>query len=465
MELTDLTLTEAAELIKRQTISPPELTQAYLDRIASIDKHLNCFITLTGQTALQAAHSAQNEIQQGRYRGPLHGIPIALKDLYETNGVPTTAGSKFFKENVPTWDAFVVAKLKAAGAILLGKLNMHEIALGVTNVNPHFGACHNPWNLERISGGSSGGSASALAAGLCLGSLGSDTGGSIRIPASLCGVIGLKPTYGRVSLRGVIPLSWNLDHAGPMARCVRDAALLLQHIAGYDSDDPYSIDVPPDQYLNSLEAGVHDWRVALASDEFFNRADPEVVQAVRQAAQVFKGLGANLSQIEFPGAREAAKANSLMTPSDAAAFHRERLENAPEDFGADVRQRLQTGATYTSSEYILARRTQTLMRRKFAAFFNDFDILLTPATAITAPMIEGPDAVEQARRLTRFTAPFNLSGLPAISIPCGFSSQGMPIGLQVIAAPWAEAKLLRAAYAYEQATEWHTRRPQDIPYR
>jgi aspartyl-tRNA(Asn)/glutamyl-tRNA(Gln) amidotransferase subunit A len=465
MELSDLTLTEAADLIKKQTISPPELTQAYLDRIASIDKHLNCFITLNRQAALQAAHSAQKEIEQGNYRGPLHGIPIALKDLYETNGMRTTAGSKFFRENVPIQDAFVVQKLKGCGAILLGKLNMHEIALGVTNVNPHYGACHNPWNLERISGGSSGGSAAALAARLCLGSLGSDTGGSIRIPASLCGIVGLKPTYGRVSLRGVIPLSWNLDHAGPMARCVRDAALLLQHIAGYDPDDPYSIDVPADQYLNNLEAGARGWRVALASDEFFEHADPEVLQAVQRAAQVFEKLEANLSQVEFPGAREAAQANSLMTPSDAAAFHHERLENSAEDFGADVRQRLQTGAAYTSSEYILARRTQTLMRRKFAAFFDNFDILLTPATAITAPLIEGPDAIEQARRLTRFTAPFNLTGLPAISVPCGFSTQGLPVGLQIVAAPWAEAKLLRAAYAYEQATDWHTRRPEEAQYR
>lgn len=462
MELNDLTLTEAAILIQNGEISSPELTKACLDRIASIDKHLNCFITLTEQTAMQAAHNAQAEIQQGHYRGPLHGIPIALKDLYETSGVRTTAGSKFFKENVPTQDAFVVEKLKEKGAILLGKLNMHEIALGVTNVNPHFGACHNPWDLERISGGSSGGSAAALAAGLCLGSLGSDTGGSIRIPASLCGIVGLKPTYGRVSLRGVIPLSWNLDHPGPMARCVRDTALLLQQIAGYDPDDPYSIDIPLDQYLDNIEQGVRGWRVALASDEFFNRADPEVLQALQQAAIVFEGLGAKMSQVEFPGAREAAQANSLMTPSDAAAFHQERLGNAPEDFGADVRQRLQTGVAYTSSEYILARHTQTLMRREFAAFFNDFDILLTPATAITAPMIEGPDAVEQARRLTRFTAPFNLAGLPAISLPCGFSEQGLPIGLQIIAAHWAEARLLQAAYAYEQATDWHTRRPKGI---
>ncbi len=374
----------------------------------------------------------------------------------------TTAGSKFFEEYIPSQDAFTVQKLKTAGAILLGKLNMHEIALGVTNVNPHFGACHNPWDLERISGGSSGGSAAALAARLCLGSLGSDTGGSIRIPASLCGIVGLKPTYGRVSLRGVIPLSWNLDHAGPMARCVRDVALILQEIAGYDPQDPYSVDMPPEHYLEAIDAGVRGWRVALASDEFFERTDPEVWKAVQRAANVFEELGANVETVAFPGAREAARANSLMTPSDAAAFHRERLAKNSERFGEDVRQRLQTGAAYTSSEYILARRTQTLMRRKFASFFKDFELLLAPATAITAPPIEGPDAIEQARRLTRFTAPFNLTGLPAISVPCGFSEQGLPAGLQIIAAPWTEARLLRAANAYEQATEWHTRRPAEI---
>lgn len=462
MDLCNLTLTEAAELIEKRELSPLVLTRAFLDRIASLDEHLNCFITLDERGALQAAQNAQEEIQKGYYRGPLHGIPIALKDLYETEGLRTTAGSKFFEEYIPSQDAFTVQKLKTAGAILLGKLNMHEIALGVTNVNPHFGACHNPWDLERISGGSSGGSAAALAARLCLGSLGSDTGGSIRIPASLCGIVGLKPTYGRVSLRGVIPLSWNLDHAGPMARCVRDVALILEEIAGYDSQDPYSVDMPPEHYLEAIDAGVRGWRVALASDEFFEHTDPEVWKAVQRAANVFEELGANVEAVAFPGAREAAQANGLMTPSDAAAFHGERLAKNSEMFGDDVRQRLQTGAAYTSSEYILARRTQSLMRRKFASFFKDFELLLAPATAITAPPIEGPDAIEQARRLTRFTAPFNLSGLPATSIPCGFNTQGLPIGLQIIAAPWTEARLLQAAYAYEQATDWHTRRPAEI---
>ncbi|MEJ2301642.1 MAG: amidase, partial [Anaerolineales bacterium] len=249
MQLTSLTITEAAELLEKRAISPVDLTQAHLTRIQQVNPHLNCFITLTPELALQSARQAETAIQKGEYRSPLHGIPIALKDLYETAGVRATAGSKFFADYVPEHDCAAWEKLQAAGAINLGKLNLHEIALGVTNANPHFGDCHNPWALERSPGGSSGGSGAALAAELCLGSLGSDTGGSIRIPASLCGVVGLKPTYGRVSLRGVIPLSWNLDHAGPMARRVRDVAILLQIIAGYDSADPYSANLPVPDFV------------------------------------------------------------------------------------------------------------------------------------------------------------------------------------------------------------------------
>jgi aspartyl-tRNA(Asn)/glutamyl-tRNA(Gln) amidotransferase subunit A len=459
-ELTAFTITEATELLMARKISPVELTQAYLDRIAQVNPRLNSFITITADKALQQARQAEEQIQRGELHGPLQGIPLALKDLYETRGVRTTAGSKFFTDNFPSEDAVTVQKLESVGAILLGKLNMHEIALGVTNVNPHFGPCRNPWDTALITGGSSGGSGAALAAELCMGSLGSDTGGSIRIPASLCGVVGFKPTYGRVSLRGVIPLSWNLDHAGPMARRVRDAGLLLQAIAGYDAYDPYSANVFVDDYLDALDGGVRGWRVALADDEFFNaQTDPEVHRLVHEAANVFSNLRASVEAVPFPQAREAAMANGLMTPSDAAAFHRQRLSEHPEYFGDDVRQRLQTGAAYTSTDYILARRTQTLLRHQFTQFFEKYDLLLTPTTVVPAPSIEGPDAVEQARMLTRFTAPFNLTGLPALSLPCGFTRQGLPVGLQIVAPPWTEARILRAAYAFEQATEWHLRRP------
>jgi aspartyl-tRNA(Asn)/glutamyl-tRNA(Gln) amidotransferase subunit A len=472
MEIQSLTLDEAASQIQKKELSPLELTLACTERIQALDPVLNCFITRTPDTALKQARQAEAEIQRGGYRGPLHGIPIAVKDLFEIYEVRTTAGSRFFADYFPQEDAVVIQKLRSAGAIFLGKLNMHEIALGVTNVNPHYGACHNPWSPKRISGGSSGGSAAAVAAGLCLGSLGSDTGGSIRIPASLCGVVGLKPTFGRVSLRGVIPLSWNLDHVGPLACSVRDAAILLQTIVGYDAQDPASVNMPVPDYLAGLEGGVRGWTIGLASDAFYTESDPPVWQAIQAAADVFDRLGAQVIPVELPETRQAARANGLMVQSDAAAFHQERLATRPEGFGADVLKRLQTGAALSSTEYILARHTQSLFRRRCEALFEAIDILITPATAVTAPLIEGPDAIEQARRLTRFTAPINLAGLPALSLPAGFSGpsrsmkgelreeEDLPVGMQLVAPAWAEARLLRAAYAYEQAAGWYKRRPQ-----
>jgi aspartyl-tRNA(Asn)/glutamyl-tRNA(Gln) amidotransferase subunit A len=460
MDLNYLSLSEAADLIAKREISAEDLVQAHLDRISLLEPRLNSFITPTPDAALVGALQADTEIQSGIYRGPLHGIPIALKDLYETRGVATSAGSLFFKNWVPEANAAVVERLIAAGAVNLGKLNMHEIALGVTNNNPHFGACHNPWDLELTPGGSSGGSGAALAAGLCMGSLGSDTGGSIRIPASLCGVVGLKSTYGRVSLRGVVPLSWNLDHPGPMARRTRDVSLLFQAIAGYDPEDPSSADMGVPDYGVQLMGGVKGWRIALADDDFFNKGDEQVLAAVKAASEVFAGLGAKIETVPFDGGHEAAKNNGLMVTSDAAAFHQERLNKQPDKFGADIRQRLETGAAYTSSEYSLARRSQAILRHKFEQFFSDYDLLLTATTPITAPPLEGPDAVKQAATLTRFTAPFNFTGLPAISLPCGFNDQGLPIGLQLVTRPWGEVALLRAAQAYESATEWHLKHPE-----
>jgi len=453
MELTSLTIHDAASLLKQKDISPVELTQSHLRRIQQYDQRLNSFITLTPELALQQARQAEMEIMQGTYKGALHGIPLALKDLYETQGIRTTAGSIFFADYIPEADAAVVQKLKEAGAVILGKLNMHEIALGVTNENPHFGDCCNPWDLSRISGGSSGGNAAALAAGLCMGAMGSDTGGSIRIPSALCGVVGLKPTYGRVSLRGVIPLSWNLDHAGPMARSVRDVAILLQAIAGYDPEDAWSGDVPVEDLISAPISGLQGWRIALAVDDYFTNAefvDSEVLQAVQKAAQVFEDLGARVEQVPYPYAHDAAMANGLMTPADAAAFHHQRLSENPQGFGLDVLKRLQTGAAYTSTEYSLARRMQTILRCKFNEFFNEYDLLLTPTTPITAPTRGSTDAVERARLLTRFTAPFNLTGLPALSIPCGWSKDKMPIGLQMVGKAWAESKIILAGELYEQ---------------
>lgn len=464
-ELTALSITEARSLIRGFELSPVELTRAHLDRIERLDRELNSYITVLFVQALQRARWAEDELMRSRSQpkkslGLLHGIPISLKDLYETQGVRTTHGSRFYADYVPRNDAIAVRMLNAAGMIILGKNNMHEIALGLTNINPHYGACRNPWDLDRIPGGSSGGSAAAVAAGLCMGSLGSDTGGSIRVPAALCGVVGLKPTYGRVSLRGVLPLSWNLDHAGPLGRCVMDVAYLLQSIAGYDPDDPYSFDQNVDSYTEYIQEGVAGWRVALADGEYFDKTSPEISFAVNEAAEIFVRLDAKVEKVDISDLlRSAARASGLMVISDAAAVHQERLQDAPSMFGGDVRQRLETGASVNATNYILARRSQTQLRWEFKRFFESYDILLTPTTPVVSAPIKGLDSIEQARLLTRYTSPFNLIGYPAISLPCGFSSQNLPIGLQIIALPWAETQLLQAAYAYEQATSWHQRRP------
>jgi aspartyl-tRNA(Asn)/glutamyl-tRNA(Gln) amidotransferase subunit A len=453
-------LTNTSRLLAQGKLSPFELAQQHIARIDAVDPGLNCFITATPESALAEARAAEESLGRGEQRGPLHGIPLALKDLIDTRSVRTTAGSTFFAERVPDADAAAVERLRQAGAVLLGKLNMHEWALGVTNDNPHFGACRNPWARHRITGGSSGGSAAALAAGLCMGSLGSDTGGSIRIPAALCGVVGLKPTFGRVSVRGVVPLSWNLDHVGPMARHVSDVALLLQAIAGFDPRDPYSVDVAVDDYVSDLARGVEGWRASLASEACVGGVDGEVGRAVREAAKVFAGLGASVEEVDVPRFAEAARANGLMTTADAAVFHRERLAVQPDGFGADVLSRLRRGGSYTAGEYVDARRLQSVLKRELATWFQECGLLLLPTTPIAAPVRDGLDAVEAARVLTRFTAPFNLTGLPAISLPCGFTRDGLPIGLQIVGPAWSEARLLRAAHAYESATPWHRAAPQ-----
>jgi len=444
-----LTISSALTSLRAGDISPADLTEACYHRIKLLDPKLNAFI-----------HVASAELLENGSKGFLQHIPIAIKDLFDVAGMPTTGGSPgFFGQEKAEKDACIVEKLKTAGAIIIGKTNMHEIALGVTGVNPHYGPSRNPWDQARISGGSSSGSAVALAAGMCLGALGTDTGGSIRIPSSLCGVIGLKPTYGRVSLRGVIPLSWNLDHVGPMARSVRDVALLLHVIAGYDPLDPVCANVHVDDYLGHLDDGVMGWKIAVAVGDYFNDVDTEVGEAVQVAAKIFESLGAHVEEVELSWVRELAIANGVVVQADAAAFHRERLSSHPDWFGADVRQRLQTGADCTSTDYVLMRRIQSEMSRQFVNLFKDHDVLLTPTTPIPAPLIEGTDAIEQARRLTRFTAPFNLSGLPALTIPCGCDDFGLPIGLQVISGSWRETKVLQAGNAYESATEWHLRHP------
>ena len=452
MNSDSLTLSEQKELIKSNEISAADLAAACYRQIERLNPTLNAFITVIPQGTEEAANNHHAPL--------LQGIPVAVKDLYNTKGIRTTGGTKFFADYVPSEDAFVVEKIKNAGATIIGKTNTHEIALGVTNNNPHFGACLNPWDTTRIPGGSSGGSAVAVATGMALAAIGTDTGGSIRIPAALCGVVGLKPTYGRISLRGVLPLSWNLDHAGPITKRVEDAALMLQVMGGYDSEDPASFKTLPGDFSSHMRDSIRDRKVAFAVGSFVEEfTSPDILHAVRKAADVLAEQGAIIEEVNMDFLREGALANSLMTQADGAAFHRERLQEHPDWFGADVRQRLETGAGFTSSEYALARRTQVEVRRRCDLLFEEYDVLILPSTPIAAPVLKGENAVERARLLTRLTAPFNLTGLPAISIPCGFTSEGLPIGLQIVSRAWNESGVLRIGYSYQEATEWHKMKP------
>jgi aspartyl-tRNA(Asn)/glutamyl-tRNA(Gln) amidotransferase subunit A len=457
-ELTALSIAEAAPRLRDGSLSPVELTQAHLDRIARLDPALNTFITLCAERALDQARLAGAELRAGDYRGPLHGIPIALKDLYETAGVRTTAGSEFLAEHVPERDCAVAEKLRAAGAILLGKLNMHEWAFGVTNVNKHFGACRNPWTMPPrpafIPGGSSGGSGAALAAGLCMGSMGSDTRGSIRIPSSLCGVVGLKPSYGRVSLRGVIPLGWSLDHAGPMARCVEDVALLFQAVAGYDPLDPASDDQPVPHVLTGLKAGVAGLRVAAPDDKFFRQAHPDVLAAVDAALEVFTALGAEVRRVDLGWLAEAGRASRILLGAEAAAFHRERLESAPDRFDPAILARMQRDSAASAADYAALRHVGLLGAHRLGQCFDDHDVIVLPATPLPAVPIDELGTADAGYNWTQFTAPFNMTGTPALALPCGFTGDGLPVGLQIAGPAWGEALVLRAGYAFEAATTW-----------
>ena len=455
--LSSLTISDALDAIGEGKISAGELVDACSRQIERLNPKLNAFITVIDPKEAINAQLSENHAASSN---ALRGIPIAIKDLFDLAGVRTTIGSKFFADHIAQQDGFVVDKLRQAGAIIMGKTNTHEIALGITGNNPHYGTARNPWDTTRIPGGSSSGSAIAVATGMALGALGSDTGGSIRIPASLCGIVGFKPTFGRVSLRGVFPLSWNLDHVGPLTKSVRDAALLLQVIAVYDPLDPASVKMLTGDYLGHLKDEVKGRKIALGTGEFIETSDPEVLHAVRETANVFESLGCKVNEVDVSWLKEAALANKLMTQSDGAAVHRNRLREHPELFGDDIRRRLEDGTNTPLADYILARRTQAEAKKKFEQFFESYDFLILPATPIAAPTIEGHDAVEQAGRLTRFTAPFNLTGLPALSLPCGFTKEGLPIGLQIVSRAWGESKVLNLGHAFEGATEWHTRTPE-----
>jgi aspartyl-tRNA(Asn)/glutamyl-tRNA(Gln) amidotransferase subunit A len=460
-ELCYLTIVEAAADLRRKEFSPRELTEAALKRIEAIDGKLHCFITLTADRALHQAKQAEQELGSGKDRGPLHGIPIALKDLYMTQGIRTTCHSAVLKNWVPDNDATAATKLREAGAILLGKVGLHEFAFGGPSVDAPFPAVRNPWNTAHIPGGSSSGSGAALAAGLCYGSLGSDTGGSIRTPSSHCGVVGIKPTYGRVSRYGVIPLSWSLDHAGPMARSVEDCAILLQAIAGYDAKDPASAKAAVPDFSSSLRQGIKGMRIGVPRADWFNEnlgTDAEMEALFNQALKTLEELGAVIIEIDGKPFSTARKANQTILVCEAYAYHEKRLREAREKFGSSVRRRMLEGAFLSAADYVTAQRARSVLNGQIRQNFSRVDVFATPSAPRPPDAFATMDPNEQNLRPS-FTNPFNLTGLPAISVPCGFTDGKLPVGLQIAAPSFEEVLLFRVAHTYEQATEWHKRRP------
>jgi aspartyl-tRNA(Asn)/glutamyl-tRNA(Gln) amidotransferase subunit A len=415
---------------------------------------------------VQAARRAEQEILRGEDRGPLHGIPYGAKDLFFTRGVRTTCGSKILENFLPSYDAAVVERLASAGAILLGKLHMHEFAYGTTSVNPHYGPVRNPWDPERIPGGSSGGSAAAVAASFVPLALGTDTGGSIRIPSALCGTAGLKPTYGRLSRHGVYPLCWSLDHPGPMARTAADLALAMNVLAGHDPRDPSTARVPVPDYSRALSEDLKGIRVGVPAGYFFERLNPEVEAAVRKAIGAFKGLGATVRTLPVPELREASLAAFIVLIAEGAASLEKWRRSRASGLGKDVRSRLELGASVLSTQYLKAQRVRRKVRENFARVWEKVDALVTPQLPVTAPKI-GQGNISWPRgaqepvpsALTRFTRIFNLVGNPCLSIPCGFSFSGMPIGLQIAGKPFDEETVLRIGYAYEMNSPWKNHYP------
>jgi aspartyl-tRNA(Asn)/glutamyl-tRNA(Gln) amidotransferase subunit A len=450
---------ETSELLRRGSVSPVELTTDCLARIESLNPKLNAFITVTAESAQAQARQAEAEIRRGDWRGPLHGIPLALKDLIDTAGVRTTAASLLFKDRVPPADAEVVRRLKAAGAVLLGKQNLHEFAYGGSSMITAFGEVRNAWNREHIAGGSSGGSATAVAAGLGYGAIGTDTAGSVREPSALCGVVGLKPTYGRVSARGVVPLSLSLDHVGPIGRTVADVAAILAAIAGHDPGDEASLDVPVADYLAGIGKKFRSFKVGLPKKFFFEDLDAEVASAISHAVSGLVALGAEIRDIEL-----TVPTDRTLQSAEAYAFHAEFVASNPDLYQSETLRRIRTGQNVTAEALLASRRELERARRDIVSIFADVDVLVTPTTPIVAPTIaelkQNPDLLRPRELLLlRNTRPVNVWGLPAISMPCGFTEAGLPIGLQIIGPPWGEARVLQVAHKYEQATAWHRRTP------
>ena len=460
-ELCYLTIREAGALLRDGRLSPVELTRAFLERIESLDGTLQAYITVLADDAMAEARTAEAEILRGEYRGPMHGIPIALKDLYDTKGVRTTAGSRVMADRVPADDATTTALLRASGAVLLGKLAMHEFAVGGPDPTCGFPLARNPWSLEHIPGGSSSGSGAAVAAGLCMGALGSCTGGSIRGPASHCGTAGIKATYGRVSRYGVVPLSWTLDHCGPLTWTVEDSAIMLQAIAGYDPKDPTTSHAPVPDYLASVEGDIRGLRIGVPRDYFF-ADDPDIstdtLSAVETALGVLEDLGAVLEDVTVPSLAYAGAAQPVIMTSEAFAYHQHNLRTRPQDFGEMVLARFRIGGLFTAGEYVQAQRARSVLKRDFAELLRRVDVVASPTMSNPAPRFDEVDAMSTAR-VPSFTGPYNLTGMPAISVPCGFAPEGLPVGLQIAGKPFDEPKVFRTAYAYQQQARWFERRP------
>ena len=452
---TDLSIAEAQRLVRRRDLSPLDLVESYLARIRRLDPRLNAFVTVTEERAEERARALEAELAAGRWRGPLHGIPIALKDNIDTAGVLTTAASAVFADRIPDEDAEVVTRLEAAGAIVLGKLNMHEFAYGATSAFTRTGPVRNPWDADRIPGGSSGGSGAAVAARLCAGALGTDTGGSVRIPAAHCGIVGLKATYGLASIRGIVPLGVSLDHVGPMCRTVADAALMLQAMAGYDPRGIASINAEIPDYAGALRRPTSALRLGVPRT-FYEDVDPQVLAAVERALGVLGDLAAGARDVELP-----ALPGTRTVGVEAYAYHADLLDERRGLYDASTLERIEGGAETSAADYAEARYQLTLVRKAIAAVFDDVDVLVTPTLAQLPVSIEEARAspLEVTGLLIRNTAPFNAYGIPAITVPCGFSRGGLPIGLQLCGRALGEVDVLALAHAYEQATAWHERTP------
>jgi aspartyl-tRNA(Asn)/glutamyl-tRNA(Gln) amidotransferase subunit A len=442
------------ELLARR-LSPVEVVMALLGRIEADET--NSFITVTAEQALEKASLAEREILAGQYRGPLHGVPVALKDIIYTRGVRTTMGSALYSGHVPDHSATVARKLDEAGSILIGKSNTHEFAYGPTGDRSYFGPTLNPHDAGRITGGSSGGSGAAVAANLCYGALGSDTGGSIRIPAALCGIVGMKPTFGRVSKSGVFPLSWSLDHVGPITRTVEDNALMLKVLAGHDPEDLYSVDWPAEDFTRDLRRGLRGALIGVPTGFYFDHVDEGVGTRVREAIEVFRSLGARVREVEIPNLVDTLHAHRLILGAEAYAVHQERLENEPETFDEEVGERLMDGERLKAYRYANARRRGVLATDEFDRALQGVGVLLTPTLPIVATEIwqreVGIGDFEESVRsaLTRFTGPTDLTGHPSLSVPCGTTASGLPVGLQLIGRHFDEASLYRFGHAYEEA--------------